>query len=293
MVFDFTKVKAKKRDTLPVDPVELFQKIKVSDPNINDLWLAQGDALREWHKNREKNDVGVVLNTGAGKTLVGLLVAQSLVNETRGKILYACSSIQLVEQTAEKAKGYGLDVTTRFRGEYSNDLFLRGEAPCVTTYQALFNGRSIFFREDVNAIIFDDAHAAEHLLRDHFSVRLTRRVFPAVYSAIVALFKAYHQKIGKTGSYEELNDLGYRRLFLVPPFEVQRQLAEFTRLLQAARLSTVLDTKFSWEYIQDHVDLCCILITGSKITITPAFVPTLSLPYFENKTRRIYLWLST
>jgi len=120
MAFDFSKVKAKKKDTLPVDPVELFQKIKVSDPNINDLWLAQGDALRDWHRNRGKNDIGVVLNTGAGKTLVGLLMAQSLVNETHGKVLYACSSIQLVEQTEEKAKGYGLDVTTRVRGVASH-----------------------------------------------------------------------------------------------------------------------------------------------------------------------------
>ncbi len=39
-------------------------------------WLAQGDALRDWHEHRDLTDVGVVLNTGAGKTLVGLLIAQ-------------------------------------------------------------------------------------------------------------------------------------------------------------------------------------------------------------------------
>ncbi|MDH5525435.1 MAG: DEAD/DEAH box helicase family protein [Desulfobulbaceae bacterium] len=289
MVFDFTKVKVKKKDTMPVDPVELFQKIKVSDPNINDLWLAQGDALRAWHKNRAKRDLGVVLNTGAGKTLVGLLMAQSLVNETRGKILYACSSIQLVEQTEEKAKGYGLDVTTRVRGGYSNDLFLRGHAPCVTTYQALFNGYSVFFKEEINAIIFDDAHAAEHLLRDHFSVKITRTTFPSFYSAIAGLFKDYHHKVGKAGSYEELGDPSCRRLFLIPPFEVQRNFAELTRVLHEAKLSSEVETKFAWEHIKDHVDLCCLLITGSEITITPAFVPTLCLPYFGKKTRRIYL----
>jgi len=124
MTFDFSKIKPRKKEALPVDPIELFQKLKVSDPGINDLWLAQGDALRKWHDNRLKDDVGIVLNTGAGKTLVGLLIAQSLVNETRNKVLYACSSIQLVEQTAEKAKGYGLDVTTYFHREFSNDLSL-------------------------------------------------------------------------------------------------------------------------------------------------------------------------
>lgn len=274
---------------MPVDPVELFQKIKVSDPNINDLWLAQGDALRDWHKSREKKDVGVVLNTGAGKTLVGLLMAQSLVNETQGKILYACSSIQLVEQTEEKAKGYGLDVTTRVRGGYSNDLFLRGQAPCVTTYQALFHGHSIFFREEVDAIIFDDAHAAEHILRDHFSVSLKRTALPALYSAIAGLFRDYHRRTGRAGSYEELEDINCRRLFLIPPFEVHRQFAELTRLLQEAKLSSDNDQTYPWEHIKDHVDLCCFLITGSQITITPPYVPILNLPYFSKKTRRIYL----
>lgn len=289
MTFDFSKIKSKKKETLPVDPIELFQKLKVSDPGINDLWLAQGDALRKWHDNRARGDVGIVLNTGAGKTLVGLLVAQSLVNETREKVLYACSSIQLVEQTAEKAKGYGLDVTTYFRGKFSNDLFVRGEAPCVTTYQALFNGRSVFFKQQLSAIVFDDAHAAEHLLRDHFSLRLNRAALPGVYTELVSLFNSYHQKIGKAGSYAELEDPTCRRLFLVPPFEVHAQLGELLRILRAAALHDDRDTTFAWEYIQDHVDLCCVLVSGSEVTITPPFVPVLSLPYFGQGIRRVYL----
>jgi len=60
-----------------------------------------------------------------------------------------CSSIQLIEQTAEKADGYGLDVTTYYRGSYNNDLFSLGKAPCITTYQALFNGNPSSFTKTV------------------------------------------------------------------------------------------------------------------------------------------------
>jgi len=289
MAFDFSKIHVKSKESLPVDPIELFQKLKVSDSSINDLWLAQGDALREWHKLRNNNDLGVVLNTGAGKTLVGLLIAQSIVNETRGKVLYACSSIQLVEQTAEKAKGYGLSVTTYYHGDLSNDLFTRGLAPCITTYQALFNGHSRFFREEISGIIFDDAHAAEHLLRDHFSLRINRDGFPGIYSSILSLFKPYHQLIGKASSYEELTESGSRRIFLIPPFEIQKQLEELRRILHVARFSEYSDTTFAWEHLRDRIDLCCILISGSEITITPPFVPVLTLPYFCKGIRRIYL----
>ena len=289
MGFDFTKIKAEKKVPDPVDPIELFQKLKITDTNINDLWLAQGDALRDWHQNRSAKDIGVILNTGAGKTLVGLLIAQSLVNETKGSVIYACSSIQLVEQTVDKAKGYGLKVSAYYRGNYTNDLFRRSLAPCITTYQAIFNGRSIFFREDIDAVIFDDAHTAEHLLRDHFSLQISRSIFPTTYAEIVALFREYHQKVGKDSRYSELENQNCQRLFLIPPFEIHKQYGELLRILKEAKLSEIRDTTFAWEHINDYVDLCCILISGPTVTITPPFVPVRMLPYFDDGTRRVYL----
>src|SRR5437870_5491426 len=118
MPIDFSKLSPVRSSKRPVYPVELFQSVKVKDHAINDLWLAQGDALRLWNANRNNMDVAIVLNTGAGKTLVGLLAAQSLVNEAAGHVVYACGSIQLVEQTATKAKGYGLEVATYFKGKF-------------------------------------------------------------------------------------------------------------------------------------------------------------------------------
>ncbi|MBC8550002.1 MAG: DEAD/DEAH box helicase family protein [Nitrospira sp.] len=289
MAFDFKKIKAKKKEVLPIDPIEIFQKLKVSDQGINDLWLAQGDALREWHSNRLQSDISVVLNTGAGKTLVGLIIAQSLVNESKEKVLYVCSSIQLVKQTTDKADGYGLKSTTYYRGDFSNDLFHKGKACCITTYQALFNGRSIFFNEEVSAIIFDDAHAAEHLLRDHFSVRIDSTNVPAIYSELVALFRDYFESIGNIGSYEELTDETCQNIFLLPPFELKKHFSEVMRILTSANLSGMQDTMFAWEHLKDKVDLCCLLISGSSITITPPFIPINSLPYFNKQLRRIYL----
>jgi superfamily II DNA or RNA helicase len=161
-----------------VDPIRIFQNLRVSDPGLNDLWLAQGDALREWHSCRDLGDVAVALNTGAGKSLVGLLIAQSLVNETRRHVVYACASIQLIEQTEQKAKGYGLEVTTYFKGDFSNYLYTQGRALCLTTYQALFNGKSKFRNDDIAAIVFDDCHTATHIIRDQFSLSVSAAVNP-------------------------------------------------------------------------------------------------------------------
>lgn len=43
------------------------------------------------------------LNTGGGKTPVGLLIGQALLHELRQPVLYLCPNSQLVRQTAEKA----------------------------------------------------------------------------------------------------------------------------------------------------------------------------------------------
>src|SRR4030095_9989609 len=109
---------------------------------------------------------------------------------------YACSSIQLVLQTAKKAEGYGLPCTTYVRGSFNNDLAAKGGPVCLTTYQALFNGKSRFLNREVAGIVFDDAHAAEHLLRDHFSMHITKERFQEIYSVIVNEFTDYFHAVG-------------------------------------------------------------------------------------------------
>ncbi|MCY4623597.1 MAG: DEAD/DEAH box helicase family protein [Chloroflexi bacterium] len=290
MTFDFSKIKVTGQQAKPTDPIEIFQGAAITDGSINDLWLGQGDALRGWHTNRDKDDVAVVLNTGAGKTLVGLLIAQSLVNETKRQVVYACSSIQLVEQTAAKAQGYGLPAATYFRQGFSQgDLYHRAEAPCVTTYQALFNGWSRFRSDDIAAVIFDDAHTADQILRDQFSLSITRGEMTETFDQILALFQPYHNSVGLASSFAEVINGEASREFLVPPFEIQRNLSELRRLLVEAGLGERRSTMFEWEHIRDHEDLCCLLISNREVTLTPPVAPVFSLPYFRNGVRRIYL----
>ena len=290
MTFDFSKINVTGQQAKPTDPIEIFQGAAITDGNINDLWLGQGDALRGWHTNRVKDDVAVVLNTGAGKTLVGLLIAQSLVNETMRQVVYACSSIQLVEQTAAKAQGYGLPAATYFRQGFSQgDLYHRAEAPCVTTYQALFNGWSRFRSDDIAAVIFDDAHTADQILRDQFSLSITRGGMTETFDQILALFQPYHNSVGLASSFAEVINGEASREFLVPPFEIQRNLSELRRLLVEAGLGERRSTMFEWEHIRDHEDLCCLLISNREVTLTPPVAPVFSLPYFRNGVRRIYL----
>ena len=289
MSFDFSKLKPQPKEQRLTDPIALFQRLRVTDTSINDLWLAQGDALRGWNDKRTETDVSISLNTGAGKTLVGLLIGQSLVNELRSLVVYACSSIQLVEQTAKKAEGYGLPITTYVRGNFSNDLAATGDAVCLTTYQALFNGKSIFARREVAGIVFDDAHAAEHLLRDHFSLRISKEHFGNIFAEISAEFTEYFHSVGLASSYEEIVAGTGSRLLLIPPFEVRKAHAAVLKYLRESSVPTDVNTTFAWEHLKDRIDLCAFVISPSEITITPPFIPVGTLPYFTKDIRRVYL----
>ncbi len=145
-----------------IDPQEIFKSLTLRG-TVENLWGPQAEALKEWHLSRQEADTIVEMNTGGGKTLVGLLMAQSLVNETQGKVVLVCATNQLVEQTVTRAQECGIHLSTYMRGMWERkDVYDTCSGCCVTNYAAMFNGRSIFQREDLKGIVFDDAHVANN-----------------------------------------------------------------------------------------------------------------------------------
>ena len=59
--------------------------------------ISQAQVLEEWFKRRNTDrDIVIKLNTGGGKTLVGLLIAQSILNEHHEPVIYLSPTVQLV-----------------------------------------------------------------------------------------------------------------------------------------------------------------------------------------------------
>jgi superfamily II DNA or RNA helicase len=168
-MFDFGKLKRPATGTKPINPIEIFRSAPALQDSPNDLWQGQSRALETWHENRRQKDVLISLHTGAGKTIVGLLIAQSLVHEGANRVLYVCATNDLINQTSiEVTRRLGFQHTTRMGGNFSNQLYETGQGFCPTNYQALFNSLSVFRRDNrPDAIIFDDAHVAELGIASH------------------------------------------------------------------------------------------------------------------------------
>ena len=76
-------------------------------------------------------------NTGGGKTLVGLLIGQSSLNEGFGPVVYLVPDTTLIKQVVVEAPN-GIGVTT----DRHDERFLAGGAILVSTFEKLVNGRS-------------------------------------------------------------------------------------------------------------------------------------------------------
>ncbi len=80
-------------DVAPVpqsdDPIRLFDEAP-KPPGINDLYKSQAEVLDLWYRNQRRDTV-VKLHTGGGKTLVGLLMAKSMLVKSQKPVLYLCS----------------------------------------------------------------------------------------------------------------------------------------------------------------------------------------------------------
>jgi len=281
------KLTPRKRQRL-TDPEEIFKSLTLRG-GVENIWEPQAAALRQWHAKRQEPRTQLEMSTGGGKTLIALLIAQSMVNETSGNVLYVCPTIQLIEQTRLQAKASGLETAAYFRGKWQDqDVFREARGPCVTNYAALCNGKSIFRRERPVAVILDDAHVAAPSIRSCFTLRLPSTT--PLFESVIGLFRQYLEKSGQSQQLASLLAGDPTVLFFIPMFELNRKWQQLTKILVdggiAADGSTTL---FPWEHVKDRIDRCCVLISASCAEIGPPALPINSLPQLAECPRVIYM----
>jgi hypothetical protein len=233
------------------------------------------------------------LNTGAGKTVIGNLIAQSLVNEGLQNVIYACGTIDLVKQTDKEAHRLGLEPTTRTYGAFSDNRFETGGTFCITTYQALYHPFSPFQKTaQPEALIFDDAHTSEGYLRDAYTFTVERRRHPAVFVELLKILEPAFHEINRGEALRDLSeDERSSSILLVPPYFIYTRRDQVTGIVrEITRGKDNEDMRFKWGAIADHIQHCAMTVSRNVIEISPPFLPITTLPYFSSdRVRRVYL----
>jgi replicative superfamily II helicase len=267
-VVDFGKHIKKRTAERPTDPVGLYEKLdRRSD--TGPLRPAQQYVLTEWHTNRRaERDLIVKLHTGQGKTVVGLLMLQSRLNEDAGPALYLCPNKFLVEQTCLQAQRFGFAVANGNKVEDLPSTFLDGKGIYVCTVHKLFSGLTKFGLKaesiSLGTVLIDDSHACIDSIKEACTFSLKAKTAP--YAALLQLFTPDLREQG-TGTLEDLLAGEYDALLPVPYWAWMDRRDEVTAILSKHRQDETL--KFVWPVLKDILDKCCCVVSGTGLEITP------------------------
>jgi replicative superfamily II helicase len=283
---DFKKRIARTEATASVDPLELYETLdRASDKGP--LRDAQAAVLGQWHsERRNEKDVIVKLHTGQGKTLIGLLILQSKLNQGIAPAVYLCPNNFLVQQTATQAGQFGLKCV--LADPELPAAFLDGKAILVTSVQKLFNGFTKFGigarSESVGAIVMDDAHACIDAIKGQCMIRLSKDRQP--YSDILNLFGTELEKQG-LGTYADIRNHRRDAFLPVPYWEWVDKRGEVAGIL--ARNLALDEVRFTWPLLRDNIQDCLCVISGTELEISPYLAPLDLFGSYANASHRVFM----
>jgi len=276
------------------DPETLFRDLRGRSPEIRHLWSHQADLLRHYHKHFQKvQDVAIELPTGAGKTLVGLLIGEFRRQSFNERVAYLCPTRQLARQVGAQASKYGIKAHVfvgRQRdyppGEFSE--FQSSRALAITTYSAIFNSNPRIC--DAQSLILDDAHASESYIASMWSVEITRGDHAELYRSVVNLLRdglpaSFYADIT---SDSESGERETRLTELVPGKHVRKYSSGLRDLLDNG-LQVETPAWYAWEIIKEHIAGCGVFVSWDSVLIRPFIPPALTHTPFAQANQRVYM----
>jgi hypothetical protein len=282
MSLDFGKLNAGTA-AKQTDPRKIFTTLK-RDARFKRPLDEQSDVLDAWHARRTAKDLTIKMNTGGGKTAVGLLCLQSSLNENVKPAVYITPDNFLVAQVTAEASSLGISATD----DEKDPDFLAGRSILVANVHKLFNARSVFGvgekKIPIGCVIIDDAHACLSVVHDQFSIKV--KSDGEVYEGLLKLFEGDLKAQSPTGLLDVKG--GEPSIVMMVPFWAwQAKQDDVIKLLHAHKGSKELE--WSWPLLNECIPLCTCLFGGDRLEIAPRFVPIDRIPAFSGAQRRIYM----
>ena len=284
---DFSRLNRRPASETATEPRRIFAALPSKDSKYAYPRDVQADVWEKWHERRNESDLVIKMNTGGGKTVVGLIILKSCLNEEGGPAVYLCPDNYLADQVRAEATGLGIDTTADPR----SNAFQTGKAILVTNIYRLVNGQSVFgvkgdtrLRIEIGALLVDDAHACLATVEEQFTLRVP--LAHAAYDGLLNLFEDYlrHQS---QPTWRDLREGDRTTIMEVPYWAWGNRQAEVLDVLHPRRDDD--DFKFNWPLIRECLHLCRAVIGADNIEIRPPCIPRDRIPSFSNARRRLYL----
>jgi hypothetical protein len=286
MRIDFDKLVGGDSMDALVEPRKIFATLPNKVPKYSYLRDVQSEVLDAWFARRDESDLVLKMNTGAGKTVVGLLVLQSCVNEKKGPAVYVVPDHFLCDQVCFEAGQLGIPIVS----QYSSLEFKRGEAILVIPIHTLINGKSAFgvgqtgVNIRIGSLLIDDAHACLATAEGQFTMRI-----PSSHAAYTKLLDLFAQDMaGQSQSgLLDLQQHDPRKLMLVPFWAWADKSTEVLKRIHPHREED--EFKFVWPLLAENLSLCQCFFTGAALEISSRCLPIEQIPSFVDAQRRLYM----
>lgn len=278
------------KKSAPIEPREIFMALPQKEKGYEYPRDVQSQVWKKWFDTRNDKNCIIKMNTGSGKTVVGLMILQSCLNEGKGPAVYVVPDNYLAVQVCEEAKRIGILAVTD-KDDYS---YTENRAILVTTIYALVNGHSVFGMRPTNnypigSILLDDVHACMEKITTQFSIKIPSQ--HCLYSELIALFadqwKEYHKS-----SYTNIVEIPDPSAKAIIPFWMWQEKQNEIYSLLAKNNNDDENNRciyFNFPLIENSLPTCDCYITTRSIEIVPEGISISQIKNFHNAQRRIFM----
>ncbi len=260
------------------------------------LWPAQDYVLQSYGREFvDKKDVAVELPTGAGKTLIALLIAEASRQEGK-KVAILSANKTLARQMEQEAQSLKIPVVLmEGRGSTipaaDKRAYQRARSIAVMNYWVYFNQNPIIDPADL--LIMDDAHLAEHCLHSLYSVEIDRysheNLFKTLIAELQGRFSGYAVLADALADNvpESFTSFTSELLAFLDQGEV---VDRFREIVDASPdLQNDTDLNFRWSRLRDKLLEANIYMSQNAIWIRPYIYPITANPHYEQTQQCLYM----
>jgi tetratricopeptide (TPR) repeat protein len=287
MKFNFSKFETLGNTESVISPIEIFSILPSKSPNYNYLRDVQKEVLLQWFKNRNNKDTIIKMNTGSGKTIVGLLILKSCISENKGPAVYVLPDDYICKQVENEAKLLGISTTRDHEGLD----YLMGNAILIINIYKLINGKSIFgmrdgFRKniDIGSIVIDDVHSAINITEKQFRITLKRsgELFNKVVEILDGDMILYDMYV-----WRNIKEESRHHVILLPYWIWNKNKDKILEMLNEN--SDNEEILYSLPFLNECNDFVKCVITPNVIEISQNIIPIDLIKSFDRAKRRVFM----
>jgi hypothetical protein len=305
MPIDLSRLRSSSSSRKQTHPRELFRAQQKREPKKYEFPRdVQTQVWNAWHGRRTERDLVLKANTGSGKTIIGLFLLQSCLNEGVGPAVFFTPNRFLADQARREGEALGLSIT-----DDPHDLgFIQGESILIVTAHKLFHGFSAFgvgtIKQEIGSLVVDDAHACLSAIEEQFTLHISSNntFFTAAYKE---LYKALRDGLmQQSPSIDvEMKDGNITQAVEVPFWTWNDQLEVVRGLVhklnseigkeqttgKKEKDSDKDNIRFVWPLIRDDLENCRCVLGEDGFEITARVLPVEVIPSFGAAKRRVFM----